>query len=761
MKLKIMKLINSNKNWRDILSKPPYNLSIKDDGKHTIIKYNQLFSDFKEPIVREARGLIIKKSGYAFKLVCMPFTKFFALGDPNALGDLKRLYMKRKWLVEEKIDGCFPYNTLITMEDGSHLTIGQIVNQKIDKKVLSYNLKTGKIEAKKIIGWKKQRANDDEWLCIKCNKASKKINSKSTSSVELQLTKNHKVFVRDKSQNIVEKYASELKVGDVVFNHIVSLNNTQKQVILGGLLGDSSFRNYKNSEVSNAIIMRHSQKQKDYVKYKGSLLGGLFIHYKEFKVKNSYANEKVEAWTYSSQSIKKIYDLCVKNSHKYITKKWLEQLDWLGIAIWYMDDGSLNKGTKNPSIYLHTEGYSKKENETIISYFASKGIKAYLRQNKKYYFIAISVKDSVKIWDNIKTFVPPSMQYKLPEKYQGKFETINNDENIQYELNECKIISIKQKCNYVKMNNGSNKFDIQIDGNSNYFADGILVHNSLIKLWWDNDEWHVATNGTIDASKAEVQEGENSEFPNYLALFKYASKDKIDYSKLNQHYTYMFELVSPENKVVCAYNTPTIYYLGRRNIKTLKEVSYFEDDCLGLEKCKRPRCTVIYPKTSPKKAMAELKHKVDSLTTSDENFEGVVISDEGLKSRIKIKSSENIRLSKIKGNGILTDKKILFMIINSLDDDAIQAFPEYRPKFEKVKSQLSKWIDDINKDIKYLKSNSWNNQKEFAEWAKETTYSPFMFTAYKSENDFNLKEEIQKMNLDKLLLEIKKGNDIK
>ena len=36
-----------------------------------------------------------------------------------------------------------------------------------------------------------------------------------------------------------------------------------------------------------------------------------------------------------------------------------------------------------------------------------------------------------------------------------------------------------------------------------------------------------------------------------------------------------------------------------------------------------------------------------------------------------------------------------------------------------------------------------------------------MFTAYKSENDFNLKEEIQKMNLDKLLLEIKKGNDIK
>lgn len=384
MKLKIMKLINSNKNWRDILSNPPYNLLIRDDGKYTLIKYNQLFSDFREPIVREARGLIIKKSGYAFKLICMPFTKFFALGDPNALGDLKSLCMRRKWLVEEKVDG------------------------------------------------------------------------------------------------------------------------------------------------------------------------------------------------------------------------------------------------------------------------------------------------------------------------------------------------------------------------------------SLIKLFYDEGKWHVATNGTIDASKAEVQDGANSEFPNYLALFEYASKDKIDYSKLNRNYTYMFELVSPENKVVCAYNTHTIYYLGRRNIKTLKEVPYFEDECLGLEKCKRPRCTVIYPKKSPKKAMAELKRKVNSLTKDDENFEGLVVSDVSLKSRIKIKSSEYLRLSKIKGNGILTEKKILFMIINSLDDDAIQAFPEYRPKFEKVRCQLNKWIENINKDIKYLKVNNWNSQKEFAEWAKKTTYSSFMFLAYKGGNSFDLNEEIRKMNLDKLLLEIKK-----
>ena len=681
----------------------------------------------------------------------MPFTKFFNIGDTNAKEDLETLFNVNEWYLEEKIDGCFPYNTLITMEDGSHLTIGQIVNQKIDKKVLSYNLETGKIEAKKIIGWKKQQANDDEWLCIKCNKASKKINSKSTSSVELQLTKNHKVFVRDKSQNIVEKYASELKVGDVVFNHIVSLNNTQKQVILGGLLGDSSFRNYKNSEASNAIIMRHSQKQKDYIKYKCSLLGGLFIHYKEYKVKKSYANEKVEAWTYSSQSIKKIYDLCVKNSHKYITRKWLEQLDWLGIAIWYMDDGSLNKGTKNPSIYLHTEGYSKKENETIISYFASKGIKAYLRRNKRYYFIAISVKDSVKIWDNIKTFIPPSMQYKLPEKYKGKFEAINSDENIQYELNECKIISIKQKCNYVKMNGGSNKFDIQIDGNSNYFADGILVHNSLIKLWYDNDEWNIATNGTIDAEKAELQlkmKGIN----NYKELFLYASKDKIDYNKLDKEYTYMFELVGIENKVIVPYEQENVYYLGRRSIKTLLEVPYFEDNCSGVEKCERPICSIIKTNNNPKGALEEIEKKANNLTKNDKHFEGYVLSDKSLKTKVKIKSKEYMDLFSIKGNGIFTPRKILLMILDQKEDDLLSSFPEYQEQFDIVKKSFKEWVNKIKRDLDYIKEHKWDNKKDFAEWAKLSSYPPISFRAYGApELNYDwLENEILKMGADKI-----------
>ena len=752
LKFKILRFINSNPKWRAILTAPPYNLMLRDFDGYTLIKYNQLFSSFKEDMVKEARGFIIKKVGHKYIPVCVPFTKFFCVGDPNAKNDLYKLYHRKQWHIEQKIDGCFPYNTLVTLEDGSSIPIGQIVNQQMNVKVLSYNMQTNKIEPKRVIGWNKKNSEEKEWLCITCDKASKKIDAKKVSSVELQLTKNHKVFVEDVNHNIVEKSADELVVGDKIYNHITSLSSIQEQVILGGILGDSSFRHYNNKEYSNGIIMRHSLKQKDYVKYKNKLLGKLVIHYKEYEAQNSYEKEKVEAWTYSNQAISKIYQLCTKDNHKYITKEWLEKLNWLGIAIWYMDDGNLHVGTKNPSIYFHTEGYSKEENETIINFFSHIGIKAYLRRYKTYYFVAISTNDSNKIWENIKTFIPDNMQYKLPLEYQGYFENIIDDEELSYELNSCVITKIEQKCNPVKMNGGCKKFDLQIEDNSNYFADGILVHNSLIKLWYDDDRWHISTSGTIHAKNAPVQ-FEMKDITNYEELFLYASKGKIDWDRLDKHYTYLFELVGLENKVIVPYEVEDVYYLGRRNNYTFYEVPYMKDDCIGVEKCKRPKYKVIDVVDNPKKMMKQLQQEVDNLTKEDEHFEGYVVSDESLKTRVKMKSSKYMELFFQKGNGIFTPRKILLMILDQKDDDVISSFPEYKPQFDTIRRALCEWLENVKSDLRYMDNTTWETKKDFAEWAKQTTNSMITFAAYNQDYwaDGWLEDKVRSIQIDNLV----------
>lgn len=86
-------------NWEELLTAAPYNLKISEDGPYVMFKYNQLTSDFNNPIVREARGIIFRKDYFSYP-VCWPFMKFFNAGEPNAA--------ELDWdtaFVSEKVDG--------------------------------------------------------------------------------------------------------------------------------------------------------------------------------------------------------------------------------------------------------------------------------------------------------------------------------------------------------------------------------------------------------------------------------------------------------------------------------------------------------------------------------------------------------------------------------------------------------------------------------------------------------------------------------
>lgn len=79
----LLEFIQNNPNdWEEKLSSDPYNLKISRDGPYIMFKYNQLSSDFSNPIVREARGIIFREDNW--KCVRRAFDKFFNYGEPNA-----------------------------------------------------------------------------------------------------------------------------------------------------------------------------------------------------------------------------------------------------------------------------------------------------------------------------------------------------------------------------------------------------------------------------------------------------------------------------------------------------------------------------------------------------------------------------------------------------------------------------------------------------------------------------------------------------
>lgn len=99
--MQILEFLNSHlEDWEEILTSEPYYIKVKRDGEYILLTYNQLSSDFTNPIVRQCRGSIFKIENEKFKCVCMPFYKFANYGESYA-----DTINWREATITQKIDG--------------------------------------------------------------------------------------------------------------------------------------------------------------------------------------------------------------------------------------------------------------------------------------------------------------------------------------------------------------------------------------------------------------------------------------------------------------------------------------------------------------------------------------------------------------------------------------------------------------------------------------------------------------------------------
>jgi hypothetical protein len=96
-----------------------------------------------------------------------------------------------------------------------------------------------------------------------------------------------------------------------------------------------------------------------------------------------------------------------------VTKDWLDQLTWEGVAWWYQDDGTLTQGK---GIHISTHSFPKEEVQLLAEMLQGKGISAKVQPVKKgektYYIVSIGTESTRKFIEKVKRFVHPSMLYK-------------------------------------------------------------------------------------------------------------------------------------------------------------------------------------------------------------------------------------------------------------------------------------------------------------------------------------------------------------
>lgn len=206
------------------------------------------------------------------------------------------------------------------------------------------------------------------------------------------------------------------------------LSERQKQICLGGLLGDSSITPRDNGACR--VRFGHGIDQKEYLEWKKRLMGDFIIQETpSMYISKGYAKEPTEAFIYETivhEEFKRLYPLFYSSERKKrersISWKTIEDIDAFGLLIWYLDDGCLAKPRekdKNGTVRLHTNAYPLPMQRIFVKWFWKKfRIEAKIQYNSTHgsHFLRFNTIESTQFLSLFYPFVaevPECMNYKL------------------------------------------------------------------------------------------------------------------------------------------------------------------------------------------------------------------------------------------------------------------------------------------------------------------------------------------------------------
>lgn len=290
-------------------------------------------------------------------------------------------------------------------------------------------------------------------------------------------------------------------------------------------------------------------------------------------------------------------------------------------------------------------------------------------------------------------------------------------------LEECKVVCWP----FRKFGNWSEPYADQIDWR--YAEVQEKVDGSIIKHWHNpiTDKFQWSTNGVMDAKDAKLSSNPSKTYFDLIQeAIDYSEIDKDTYySMFETHYgiTDIFELVSPENKIVIQYPVTNLYYLGSRS--TINGAEFFNDEFVGYFPMPHR-----YSLDSFKKCMKA----VDDLNTGDEvTQEGFVIVDTswpGGWHRIKIKSPQYVALHHAVSS-IISKDKVVDLIYKGIDENQL---PDARVKcvlhfYKYALAELEYKIDRYIEYVRNLNEELNGDRKAVANTIKEDRLAPFGFKA--------------------------------
>lgn len=411
-------------------------------------------------------------------ITCLNGSKELLLGDADNFASMFEGCKKcpRKLVGAksgERLDlcACLSHESRVQLNNGKWIQIGNLVKSKYNGKVKSLNLETNQIEDKSIIGWYELDKSSD--------KLYKVITSLSKASrfgfLSGKFTPDHELLTIDGWKR-VDKITTE----DYLIMPEQALTNNQLQLVLGSLLGGASV-SYTSG--SARFIVSHSIKQREYLEFKKIILNNHSSNIEVSKRTKITPNgriykdhEMIKLTSKSLFELSKIRKMSyTENGYKRINKEWLNQIDWLGLCFWFLDDGS--KLTDSTGcIWCHKYFKFDGDIEIIQQWLLDKfGLISNIDRKQKR--ITFNTENFKILCNNIYQYVPKTMRYKLDVEY----DDLEYPVNLPLDSNRIftdKVVDI-QGFSYDKSKCRTKVYCIDVADNHNFVTLNAIAHNCV------------------------------------------------------------------------------------------------------------------------------------------------------------------------------------------------------------------------------------------------------------------------------------------
>ena len=560
------------------------------------------------------RGLITDSSGH---VLSRPFKKFFNLDqytrDVGPLPD-------EPFEVFDKLDGCFLSKTPLNLWGGGTVAIGKVVNGGLSPTLMGMD-NTGAIVPCQVLD-RFHNGRRDNWLDITVDCVVSRASGAAGHPNRIRVTGNHHLFVNGKYTP-----AAVVRVGDNMVTAMPTPSPEVLHVITSSLLGDGSIALAASRQEVAVYQEGHSTEHMAYVKALRHWLGACGTIPGD--TISGYGSPIAWAQSRNYRALRALRAEWYPQGKKIIPSD-LSWIDDFSIAKWYMDDGSLaHSDLQQDRAVFSTNAHTRTDVERLAQKLRDMYDVDAVVQESKGWTIRVNAGRARTIdalWEAIAPHIVPVMRYKLPEQYRTCPYVERERGEEHYAPRQVRVLAVEHVENTKKnFSSGRTGFDIHTT-TGNYFAKGVLVHNSLGISYFVKGIPYIATRGSFTSEQAG--------WANKMLRHRYPAS-----FAMTKHITYLFEIIVPQNRIVVDYGPDQkLVLLAAFRTDSGEELSHWE---LGQE---AQMCGF------PLVQRFETPGTIEALKAVQEsNREGFVLRFKG-GLRVKLKMIEYLRIHRIVTN---------------------------------------------------------------------------------------------------------------